>query len=50
MDYERDTFVFFLSKNKQDFFIKMLYILCSYFLTVEKSFKDKSNLYLLKLN
>jgi len=37
MDYEGYTFVF-LSKNKEVVFIEMLYILCFYFLTVEKSF------------
>ena len=35
MDCEGNTFVF-LSKYKQDVFIKMLYILCFYFSTIEK--------------
>jgi len=38
MDYEGYTFVFLSKKNKQDFFIKMWYMLCFYFSTVEKSF------------
>jgi len=49
MDYEGYTLVF-LSKNKQVFFIKMWYILCFYFLTVEKSFENANYLYLLILN
>jgi len=38
MDYEAYTFVFFIKKQQQDFLIKMWYILCFYFLTVEKVF------------
>ena len=34
----KDTYFYFLSKNKQVFCIKMWYVLCFYFSTVEKSF------------
>jgi len=50
MDYEGYTFVFLSKKNKQEFFIKMWYILCFYFSTEEKSFYNASYLYLLNLN
>ena len=49
MDYEGYT-LYFYQENKQVFFIKMWYIFCFYFSTVEKSFLNACYLYLLKLN
>jgi len=42
MDYEAYTFVFFIKKINKIFFIKMWYILCFYFSTIE--------IYILKCN
>jgi len=50
MDYERDTFLFFIKKINKIFFIKMWYILWFYFSTVQKTFLNASYLYLLKFN
>jgi len=42
--------LYFLLKYKQDFVIKMWYILYFYFSTIEYYFQNASYLYLLKLN
>jgi len=48
MDFEGYTFVFFYQNINKIYLIKMWYILCLYFSTIDNYFLNATYLYLLK--